>query len=476
MSKQSPHYDDESDPRLEMTVDVVDWNMVASIACRLLKVSSCQWGNQVSGGYNVVRFIHLDDANHTVLVVRVPYRPTEGWTVENSKAFASQLSSEVATMRYVMSNTIIHVPRVIHYSAEADGGGVGSPYMIMTKVDGVALSTVWNDMEDSKREIVLRQVVEIFLELASLRFDKIGMLNQEGNEHAWYIAPMVPSLNDSPALQAVPSITFTSGIDYWLAQANANLTSIRNTNFGRTTKIYEYGHAWFLRSLIPALYDPSLDAAGFPLCPGDFHSQNIMVVDADTSPRISGVIDWEFSGTLPTSSFSQYPLFIVDHPMWEDDHPLRPRNVRDQATFITLMREAERKKDPGGRPLSPAFANSKGVYLLEQAIQFPGLFSQIYPQLFSYVYGEDKNFSTDYYWALMEHGILRKESQEFEMEAEVWSEALKTLGNELVARNMGRKEFYIVVQNHSDEFPEGGLVKDWLATASDSYLFGDSTI
>ena len=38
------------------------------------------------------------------------------------------------------------------------------------------LSSIWDDMEDSKREIVLRQVVDILLELASQRFDKIGML------------------------------------------------------------------------------------------------------------------------------------------------------------------------------------------------------------------------------------------------------------------------------------------------------------
>ena len=46
----------------------------------------------------------------------------------------------------------------------------------MTKVDGMALSSIWDDMKDSKREIVQRQVVIILLELASHRFDKIGML------------------------------------------------------------------------------------------------------------------------------------------------------------------------------------------------------------------------------------------------------------------------------------------------------------
>jgi hypothetical protein len=468
MSYPSLPHDSESNPQLEMTVAAVYWDVVASIACRLLKVSSSQWGSQVAGGYNVVRFLHLDDENDTVVVVRVPYRPAEGWTVESSKDIARQLSSEVAAMRYVTSHTSIHVPHVIHYNVEADGGGVGSPYMMMTKVDGVALSSLWDDMEDSKRKIVLRQVVDILLELASQRFDKIGMLyQQDSNERAWYIAPIVPSLHDSIALQAVPPTTFTSGVDYWLAQANANLTSIRNTDFGHDTKIYEYGHAWFLRSLIPALYDPSLDTAGFPLCPGDFHSQNIMIVEADTSPRISGVIDWEFTGTQPTSSFAQYPLFIVDHPRWEDGHPLRQRNVQDQATFITLMRESESKKDPAGDlPLTRAFENSKGVYLFEQAIQFPGMFSEVYPQLFAYIHGDDEDFSTDYYWALMEHGILRKERREFERNAEVWSEALETLGSQIISRNMGRKEFCTIVQNHSEKFSEGGLVKNWLAVAS----------
>jgi hypothetical protein len=39
--------------------------------------------------------------------------------------------------------------------------------------------------------------------------------------------------------------------------------------------------------------------------------------------------------------------------MWEDDDPLRERNVRDQATFNVFMREAEMKKDPmGDLPLS----------------------------------------------------------------------------------------------------------------------------
>ena len=64
-----------------------------------------------------------------------------------------------------------------------DSGCVGSSYIIMTKVDGVALSSIWDDMEDSKREIVLRQVVKILLELASQSFDKLGMLFQQESHY-----------------------------------------------------------------------------------------------------------------------------------------------------------------------------------------------------------------------------------------------------------------------------------------------------
>ena len=472
MPESSPFSDDESDPRLETTTAAVNWNAITSIACRLLEVSDCRWGSQLSGGYNIVRFLHMDDKNGTELVVRVPFQPEEGWNAENSKLIASRMSSEVATMQYLSAHTSIPVPRIIHHSVEVDSNGIGSPYIIMTKVEGIALSSIWDDMEDSKREIVLRQVVDILLELASQRFDKIGMLFRQENHtdptNAWYIVPYIGPPDETTVHSL--SKTFTSVIDYWLDYSNTQLKSIYDTRFGDDAKIFEYSQTWFLRSLIPALYDPSLDIAGFPLSPVDFHSQNIMIVDADTSPRISGVIDWEFSRTHGTSSFAQYPFFIVDHPLWEDDHPIRERNIRDQATFNALMREAERKKDPtGDLPLTHAFERCHGLYLFEQCISSQIMFSVLYPQLFSHIYGEDEDFSSEYYGALTERGFLKKMDQQFAAETEVWKEAFEVLGSELVSNEMSRTEFRVVGENHVDRFPSGGLVRDWLAAPPELY-------
>ena len=191
-----------------------------------------------------------------------------------------------------------------------------------------------------------------------------------------------------------------------------------------------------------------------------------MIVDADTSPRISGVLDWDSSCPYPTSSFAQYPLFIVDHPFWDNDNPLRPRNVRDQATFNALIREAEMQKDPqGGLPLSRAFANCRGVYLFEQSMPDQVMFSEFYPQLFAHVFGEEEIFSVHYYLAL-ESGILRKEAEQFEKESEVWKEALNALGDGLVSKEMRREDFIVVVRKHIDRFPEEGLVREWFAASA----------
>lgn len=109
---------------------------------------------------------------------------------EAAAAFAIRISSEVATMRYIVAKTSIPVPRVIYYTVEAHGFGVGSPYMIMTKMDGVSLVSVWNKMENPGREV--KQAVDILFELSYHRFEKVGILFQkqaeDDKEQDWYMA------------------------------------------------------------------------------------------------------------------------------------------------------------------------------------------------------------------------------------------------------------------------------------------------
>ena len=82
--------------------------------------------------------------------------------------------------------------------------------------------------------------------------------------------------------------------------------------------------------------------------------------------------------------------------------------------------------------------------------------------LFAYIYGEDDAFSMEYYGALMEkNGVLRCSLKwTRKQRCGNLKEAINTLGNEFVSNNMSSTEFRIVVQNHVDRFPKGGLVRD----------------
>ncbi|KIM71435.1 hypothetical protein PILCRDRAFT_99463 [Piloderma croceum F 1598] len=441
------------DAQIDVTMRAVHWSTLSILACTLYGADSADWGKQLNGAYNLVCFLHLHDQQKTIVVARVPLQPADGWNSDRSTAISSQIISKVAMMEYIGAHTNIQIPHIIHYSTYFSDSGVRSPYILMSKVDGAPLSSVWNTMEDRQRDTVLRQVVEIILELSSQRFDRIRALFREDgmSKNAWHIKPMSFANADSSMIahRVLSSKTYTSSTDYWIAVTNANIDIELNSNFGRGLKASGYAQAWFMRSLIPALYNPSLDAAGFPLSPGDFHSQNIMVTDVNSNPRITA-----------------YPLFIVNHPAWKDDNPLCAQNIRDQSAFNKFMQEAELKRDPEGcQMLSQAFTNCRGIYLFEQCLCYPLSYSVLYDQFFAHVFGDNaqEEFSVDYYWALMDNGLLKKRVQRLDTERDVRREALDTLGEGLVIRNLSWSTFKDLVMKYHDRFAQGGKVQEWLA-------------
>ncbi|KIM43576.1 hypothetical protein M413DRAFT_443503 [Hebeloma cylindrosporum] len=262
--------------------------------------------------------------------------------------------------------------------------------------------------------------------------------------------------------------SYSNAAHYWLAYSNAKIHDLCNSEFGLRAKKYHYSQAWFIRSLIPSLFDPSLDIHGFPLNPGDFHSQNIMITDIDTHPRITAIIDWEFSGADFVTSFAQYPFFIVDHPFWGKDHPLRERNIRDQATFNELILEAERIRTPvGGPQLSRLISNSYGIYLFQQVMVTDQVMSDtVYPLLFAHVFGDYDNFIGEYCGALMDQGILKKDEERFDKERNAWLEAREVLGEDEVSAHLNIGEFKDLVSKHLDKFNVEGSVCKWLASVN----------
>jgi len=209
MSSSASGISSHTDPRIKTTPDVVNWDTLSSLACKHFQINSSHWGDQKSGGYNLVRFLHLHDSRNTTLVARVPLRDEEGLDISISK----RIESEVATMKYVERYTNIPLPRVCHYRAGADGD-VRSPYIPMTKVEGTPLVSVWDDIGDEKRQIVLHQVIGVLLELWSHRFDKVGVLFKRpgggGGKDAWYIESTTVLKNQTDTIGCQYNLLTTS--------------------------------------------------------------------------------------------------------------------------------------------------------------------------------------------------------------------------------------------------------------------------
>jgi hypothetical protein len=361
-------------------------------------------------------------------------------------------------MEYVASHTSIPVPRIIHSSLDPTLDNVQSPYVVMSKVEGTSLNKYWDDMPDAQRDIVLKQVVDILLELSSHRFDKIGSIFKAG-DGSWHIEPTLRWPSDD-----IPDAMYTSGTDEFLSIANTRLQKIRDERFGALNDI-DYIQYWFMRSLIPSLYDNSLDTNGFPLMHGDFNFQNIFVVDVDTHPRITAIIDWDDTTALSTSSFAQYPIFIVDHPVWEEDHPLRPRNAHDQASFNRLFAKAEREKFPNSATsLSRAFANCKGLYLFEQIMFDEFMYRRLFDKLVDHVFGPDgQEYGWYSYMNGLEDGILKDVVERLKEEVDVAEEAKEVLGDKFNNRGrLSRTEFIKLAREFKDLLPAEGKVVAWL--------------
>ena len=462
----------------KLTHDSVNWDVLANIARQALKLDSStalRWGEEKYGGFNLVRFLHFGaEPEGLTVVARIPIRREEE-LAHTASAISNRIRSEVATMEYVAQHTVIPVPRVLAFSADVAGGvegyQVGSPYILMTKVDGIPLVDIWDEMADSKRKVILKQVVDILLQLSDLRFNAIGALMKNELDGSFYLAPSLSiniesSENEREILHnAGLNVIFTSALEYWTRFATAAMRTVQQT-FGSSSSKYGYCISWVHRSLLPSIIDPSLDATGFPLGHGDFHSQNIMIVDADSdTPRISGIIDWENTTTEGTSIFAQYPLFIVDHPVWEDGHPLKERNLRDQRLFDRLVKEAE---DSEGTSLThvriaEAFASCQGVCYVMQCLQFPswGLQDELDRHFFGAdEEGETLGFPIEHYTALMK-GILRREEERFDQEEEVLQEAKTVLGDE-VPFPVDRKTIRTLLAEKEEQFPVDGPARRWL--------------
>lgn len=211
----------------------------------------------------------------------------------------------------------------------------------MEFVTGETARLAWRHLEDEHKEHLVRQLAILHSRLFDHPFRTIGSLcHSSGSIRTRHSSRMVTvaTLSVTFGMVYCPSITL-SIVLVWLAgavlthstrsasygleigklidiksvQANSH-PAFRNTHewlSERLTRASDPNHGDFafatrLSALLPQLYG-KLDEECTLLSPHDLHADNIMV---DRAGNVTGLLDWEFTSTVPVWKACQPPKFF----------------------------------------------------------------------------------------------------------------------------------------------------------------------
>ncbi|KAK7398064.1 hypothetical protein QQX98_012572 [Neonectria punicea] len=260
---------------------------------------------KVTAQYHSIYFITLPPTEksygHSELVFRVSGRhlPT------------IKTMNEVGVMTWLSKNTTIPLPEVIAYDASVDNP-IGYEYTLLSRVQGVTLSDIYDSLSDGQIAQILDQLIDI---LCQLQAHSGLVLNDQGeaklgpvlDETFWQVLDVEALWPEGETLATLniggPYPTY---VDYISAQVLKNIRLIQT-----------HDKLTFMRDVVPRLesfeaalhkHASELNRVKLRLAHKDLHFAN-MVLNV-SSGRITGILDWEFSGVVPFTKWNPRRSFL----------------------------------------------------------------------------------------------------------------------------------------------------------------------
>lgn len=281
--------------------------------------------------------------------------------------------SEVAIMRYVREHTDIPVPEIFYCDLDSDNP-VGAAFVFMERMRGRHLYKTWYDMTMEHKSLAISQITEVLGQLASLKFTCIGTLQAGG------LGPLIcPSYgeNSQGPFETTEDFLFSfmdEGVvemaelkqvfrdikdvlrELLKSDSKVDRDQVSETNKTRaaddtasnpiaksTQQVVpsETGSAnpesthHLTEHLNHAAASLELLDRPYRLIHEDLDAQNMLFVQTDAGPVLSGIIDWDYSFVGPAYYLYEYPIFIQDvhwsEHLYAENKILRKHFVRSLA-------------------------------------------------------------------------------------------------------------------------------------------------
>jgi len=262
-------------------------------------------------GFNFSIPLTFDDG--TEWVIRFPLKTRTVFALLKRK-----ILSEVATIKWLKLNTSIPCPAIHAYDPEgkSNWNATRRHCLIMDRMKGRALRNLeWRNMPSPQRDKVFQHIARVMVELGSHLFDHIGSL-VEHPDGTIGVGPLAEiTCNEYSVLTGHPeffinSLTYPTVLDYSVALANMRLTyEVLQVNAISDT----FADMWLFRSLLPSLVLPEYNRGPFLLRNGRLRRE---IVFFDDNYQLTGIINWEWSRTVPIQAATMSPPFLTIPPVW----------------------------------------------------------------------------------------------------------------------------------------------------------------
>lgn len=299
----------------------------------------------VFGGFNLLYQVRIGDMEQDV-VVRVPVPSLDVFPEE-------RIAYEAATAALVARETILTLPKQISYGIDEEIG----PHITLDRVEfdntmserltrrnknPQAPHVLDSSVLVSTLEIIWGQTADCLIEIARLRFPRIGSLRETLND-TFEVAgrPLTHNMNDMIRLANIPpsvlpstTRTYATAEKWYTALAEMHIAQLvfqhndlvmskddcRNKYVARQLfrrlakdgRLSSFGFAednWSSQALsggIEATCPAPNGSGAFRLWGDDFRGGNILL---DSSDKITALVDWEHTYVAPTQ-------FVLDPPWW----------------------------------------------------------------------------------------------------------------------------------------------------------------
>jgi len=298
----------------------------------------------VTAQYHSIYMIHLPPnvSNHLSLVLRVSGHHLPVIKTEN----------EVGVMSWVAKNTTIPVPDIVAYDSSVNNP-IAHEYTLLSRIDGVTLSDVYETLDDDKMGQILDQLIDFLVQLHVQEWDQIGGLNinekgeivvgQVLDETFW----QVPDIKELwPEGESMATLNIKGPYPSYVALITAQIKK-----YIRLIQVHEKLET--MRDLIPRLeafvsalpqHSDELNNVKLRLAHKDLHFGNILY-DSE-SGKITAVLDWEFSGVVPFPRWNPVKAFLWNAQSGDESRNVKYRlferfEKRCKERGVTILKDAE---------------------------------------------------------------------------------------------------------------------------------------